>query len=71
MEASAATIDDVSAFLGALKKARYFVDPELKKTAAKTEGRYKMVEFTVVVGVNYTPGVQVAAAAPGAPAGKR
>jgi type IV pilus assembly protein PilN len=66
IEGSAATIDDVSAFLTALKKARYFANPELKKTAAKTEGRFKMVEFTVVVGVNYTPGVEIAAAtAPG------
>jgi type IV pilus assembly protein PilN len=72
MEASAATIDDVSAFLTALKKARYFANPELKKTSAKNEGKFKMVEFTVVVSVNYTPGVEVAAAvAPSTPAGKR
>ena len=72
MEASAATIDDVSAFLTALKKARYFANPELNKTSAKTEGRFKMVEFTVVVGLNYTPGVEIAAAAaPGKPGEKR
>jgi type IV pilus assembly protein PilN len=72
MEASAANIDDVSAFLAALKKARYFANPELKKTSAKTEGKFRIVEFTVVTTANYTPGVEVAAAAaPGAPAGKR
>ena len=65
-EGSAGTIDDVSAFLTALKNAQYFSAPELKKTTAKTEGRFKLVEFTITAAVNYTPTSTVAAVA-GAP----
>jgi type IV pilus assembly protein PilN len=68
-DGSAASIDDVSAFLSALKKSRYFAGAELKKTSAKREGKFKLVDFTIVATVNYTPAVQVAAAAaPGVPA---
>jgi type IV pilus assembly protein PilN len=71
LEGSAGTIEDVSTFLGALKHAQYFSAPELKKTTAKREGKFKMVDFTITSAVNYTPAVQVAAAAvAGAPAGK-
>jgi type IV pilus assembly protein PilN len=71
LEGSAGTIEDVSAFLGALKRAQYFSAPELKKTTAKREGKFKTVDFTITAAVNYTPVVQVAAAAvAGAPAGK-
>jgi type IV pilus assembly protein PilN len=63
-DGSAATIDDVSAFLSALKRSPYFSAVELKKTSAKREGKYKLVEFLITATVNYTPAVQLAAAAP-------
>ena len=70
-EGSAGTIDDVSVFLAALKKAQYFSAPELKKTSAKPDGKLKLVEFTITATINYTPAVQVAASGvPGAPDGK-
>ncbi len=69
IEGSAGTIDDVSTFLGGLQHARYFTSPELKKTTAKMDGRFKIVEFTIVANVNYTgTAPAVAAAGPGAPA---
>ncbi len=70
-DGTAETIDDVSAFLSGLKRSRYFSSPELKKTNAKTEGRNRLVEFTVTATVSYTPTLQVAAAGPrpAAPAG--
>jgi type IV pilus assembly protein PilN len=69
-DGSAGTIDDVSGFLSALKKAQYFSAPELKKTSAKTEGKLKLVEFTITATVNYTPNLQIAAAVAGAQDGK-
>jgi type IV pilus assembly protein PilN len=65
-DGSAGSIDDVSVFLSALKRSPYFVSPELKKTTAKHDGKFKLVEFTIHATVNYTPAVQLAAA--GAPA---
>jgi type IV pilus assembly protein PilN len=71
-EGTAASIDEVSAFLAALKRSQYFGAPELKKTAARSEKGLKLVDFNITATVNYTPGVQVAAAAqPAAPAGQR
>ncbi len=66
-EGSAETIDDVSLFLTALKQSRHFTSAELKKTAAKTAGRQTLVDFTITVHVNYTPGVRVASADPAPP----
>ncbi|GEJ55637.1 PilN domain-containing protein [Anaeromyxobacter diazotrophicus] len=63
-DGSAGTIDDVSAFLAALKKSPFFSAVELKKTAAKRDGKFKLVDFTINAAVNYTPAVQLAAAAP-------
>ncbi len=63
-EGAAGSIDDVSAFLTALKKSPFFSAVELKKTSAKREGKFKVVDFTITASVNYTPAVQVAAAAP-------
>jgi type IV pilus assembly protein PilN len=65
-EGAAGSIDDVSAFLAALKKSQYFTSPELRRTSAKAEGKFKLVEFIMTATVTYTPSVQVAAAA-GAP----
>jgi len=63
LDGSAGSIDDVSAFLAGLKKSPYFSNPELKKTTAKSDKKFKLVEFTMTATVNYTPAVQVAAAA--------
>ncbi len=61
-DGAAASIDDVSAFLAALKRSQYFGAPELRRTAARTDGKSKVVDFSIVASVNYTPAVQVAAA---------
>ncbi len=63
-DGSAATIDDVSAFMTALKETPYFSKVELKKTTAVTRGGMRIVDFTIVAQANYTPG----AVAPAAPA---
>jgi type IV pilus assembly protein PilN len=65
-DGSAATIDDVSAFMSALKGTPYFSQIELKKTTAVNRAGLRIVDFTVVAQANYTPG-----AASAAPAGKR
>jgi type IV pilus assembly protein PilN len=62
-DGTAATIDDVSAFMSALQKSEFFSAVELKKTTAKAEGRYRVVDFTINASTNYTPGVKVATAA--------
>jgi len=69
-EGDAATIDDVSAFMAALKKSQYFTNVELKKTAAKLSGKFQVVDFTVTALANYTPTVKPATgpgSGPGAP----
>ena len=64
-EGSAATIEDVSAFMTALQKSPYFKAVELKKTSAKTEGRYKVVDFSLTAKAEYVP-EKLAAATGGA-----
>lgn len=54
-DGTAATIDDVSAFMTALKTSRYFGDVELKKTTARTEGKYRVVDFNIGASSNYSP----------------
>jgi type IV pilus assembly protein PilN len=61
-DGSAATIDDVSAFMGALKGSPYFTNVELKRTTAVNRGGLRIVDFLVTANANYTPG------APAAPA---
>ncbi len=63
-DGSGATIDDVSAFMAALKQTPYFSEVELRKTTAVTRGGMRIVDFTVSAQANYTPG----AAAPATPA---
>ena len=68
-EGSAASIDDVSAFLTALRRSPYFPTVELKKTSARPEGRFRTVEFSVTATANYAAASQVAGApAPAVPA---
>jgi len=72
-EGAAATIDDVSAFMKELEKSKFFGPPELKKTVAKDEKGYRLVEFVLTAPARYNPGAaeELAAAqakpAPGAP----
>jgi len=63
-DGSGATIDDVSAFMTALKQTAYFSQVELKRTTAVTRSGMRIVDFTVNAQANYTPG----AATPAAPA---
>lgn len=68
-EGSGATIEDVSAFMSALEKSSYFTGVELRKTTARGDGRYRLVDFSITAKANYTPELEVAAAAaPAAPA---
>ncbi len=71
-EGTAMTIDDVSAFMSELKKAKYFANVELKKTTAKDEKALKLVDFTISASSRYAPQLEVAAATPATsrPAGK-
>ena len=70
-EGTASTIDDVSAFMSALRRSPYFSAVELKKTAAKADKQFRTVDFTISATANYTPGPKVAAAPGGAPAPAR
>lgn len=75
---TAISIDDVSAFMTALKASKYFTKVELKKTAATApaantgQGAERLVNFEINATVQYTPGAPPAPApgAPGAPAPK-
>lgn len=66
----AATIDDVSEFMTALKGTPYFTNVELSKTSAAAPGAAKapidLVDFTLTAGIVYVP----KKAAPGAAAPK-
>jgi type IV pilus assembly protein PilN len=52
-EGTAASIDDVSSFMSALKNSKYFSGVELKKTTARVEARLNLVDFTVNASTNY------------------
>jgi type IV pilus assembly protein PilN len=55
-DGTASSIDDVSTFMTALKGSRYFTDVELRKTAARTEGAFRVVDFTINARSRYAPG---------------
>jgi type IV pilus assembly protein PilN len=72
-DGTAATIDDVSAFMAALRTSKHFSNVELKKTTAVAKARgasIRLVDFTVTCAVNYgglaaaTPDAGPAAKAP-------
>ena len=63
-EGTGGTIDDVSAFMTALKNTPYFSVVELKKTAAVSRAGFRVVDFTVTAKANYTPGAAPTAPAP-------
>lgn len=65
-DGTAVSIDDVSAFMAALKTSRYFTAVELKKTttaARSGDDRFKLVDFTITATTKYAPAVQLASAA--------
>lgn len=62
-EGSAAAIDDVSLFMSGLERSPFFTAVELKKTSAKADGRFRIVEFTVTARGDYLPAAPVATAA--------
>jgi type IV pilus assembly protein PilN len=64
---SAATIDDVSEFMTALKTNPHFTTIELTKTSAAAAAQRKLeyVDFTLTASVSYAPGAK--GAAPGSP----
>jgi len=72
-EGTAATIDDVSALMAALKTSHHFSNVELKKTAAVTAkvatATHRLVDFTINAAVTYAGPVDAAAAGgkPGTP----
>ncbi|HSN16358.1 MAG TPA: PilN domain-containing protein [Anaeromyxobacteraceae bacterium] len=74
-EGTAASIDDVSSFMAALKTSKHFRAVELKKTTAKSAktsagSNLRLVDFTITAGVTYSgeppPGQASAPAAGGA-----
>ncbi|MBI5068472.1 MAG: PilN domain-containing protein [Deltaproteobacteria bacterium] len=67
-DGTAFTIDDVSQFMSALRRSPYFREVELKKTTARADKRYRVVDFTITANTDYTPVAPATAAAPGAPA---
>ncbi len=66
----AASIDDVSEFMSALKASPYFGEVELKKTSAKVERGMRAVDFSLTAKVKQPGPTQTAAAAPAAPPAK-
>jgi type IV pilus assembly protein PilN len=64
-DGTASSIDDVSIFMSALKTSKYFGDVELKKTSAKLEGAFRVVEFVIESRSRSAP--VAADAKPGAP----
>lgn len=64
-EGTAATIDDVSAFMTALSGTPYFQKVELKKTSAVNRGGMRVVDFVLTAKANYTPAAAPPPAAPG------
>ena len=66
-EGSAGSIDDVSAFMSALKGSKYFTAVELKKTTAATRKAFRIVDFTITASTSYAPTATAAAGAPRPP----
>lgn len=68
---SAATIDDVSEFMTALKGDPHFTTVELGKTTASSDKKYEYVDFTLSANVLYGGKPPATAAASPAPAPAR
>ena len=65
-EGTAATIDDVSAFMAALETSKHFSSVELRKTSATTVAGARLVDFSITAAVTYAG--PASAAKPGASA---
>jgi type IV pilus assembly protein PilN len=52
-DASAVSIDDVSAFMAALKQSQHFQNVELQRTQASAQGGLRTVEFQIQTSVQY------------------
>jgi type IV pilus assembly protein PilN len=66
---SAASIDEVSEFMSALRASTNFKNVELGKTVAKTDKGLRLVDFTLTAGVGYAlPPPSATPPKPGAPA---
>lgn len=66
-EGSASSIEDVSAFMSALRRSPFFREVELRKTAARAEKAFRVVDFTITAATDYTPAAPATAATvPGA-----
>jgi type IV pilus assembly protein PilN len=65
---TAASIDDVSQYMTALKGSRYFADVELKKTTGKAAGGFQVVEFDITATGKYATGAEAAIGGAPAPA---
>lgn len=60
---TAVSIDDVSAFMSALKNSKYFTRVELRKTSASAaQTGERLVNFEITAGAQYTPGAEDPAA---------
>ena len=60
---TALSIDDVSAFMSALKNSKYFTRVELRKTSASAaQTGERLVNFEITAGAQYTPGAEDPAA---------
>ncbi len=74
-DGTAATIDDVSAFMSALKTSKHFSAVELKKTTATTGKQggagVRLVDFSITAAVTYggVPAAEAASAGPAGPGG--
>ena len=68
-DGSAGSIDDVSAFMSALKGSKYFTAVELKKTTAATRKAFRVVDFTITCTTSYVATATASAAGtpPGSP----
>jgi type IV pilus assembly protein PilN len=71
LDGTAATIDDVSELMSALKGSTQFRNVELKKTAAKVENGFRVVEFSLSATVAYAVPAQPPDAKAAAAAGKK
>lgn len=68
-EGTAATNYEVSQFMEALQGSPYFEGVELRKSESKTQGQYRVVDFTLTAAVRYSgKAAQASNAKPGAPA---
>jgi len=70
-DGTAFTIDDVSAFMSALRRSPYFREVELRKTTARVDKRYRVVDFSITAATDYAPAAAAATAAAPAPAPAR